>query len=84
MNKAMISILDVFSPIDSARTSSRRLAKGEAVSIAVGRQLVCVEGQLWLTMAGDPQDYVLTAGQSMDLTAPAVVSGLSSAAFAVA
>lgn len=85
MNKAIINILEVAAPSAHA-FGAVRLSKGEAASLAprAGSRLVCTEGSLWLTREGDPADYVLRAGESLELDAPLVVSGFGPAAYLVA
>lgn len=85
MNKAIINILEVTAPSAQA-FGAVRLAKGQAASLTPrsGTRLVCAEGSLWLTREGDPADYILKAGESFELDAPLVVSGLGSASYLVA
>ncbi len=34
---------------------------------AIDATLVCLEGELWLTRDGDPEDYILGAGSCLHL-----------------
>ena len=44
----------------------RGLAAGELLALpAIDATVVCMEGELWLTRDGDPEDYILGAGSSM-------------------
>ncbi|MBL8480155.1 MAG: DUF2917 domain-containing protein [Sterolibacteriaceae bacterium] len=46
----------------------RQLAKDEILVLpAIDATLVCLEGELWLTRDGDPEDYILGAGNCMRL-----------------
>ncbi len=46
----------------------RQLVKGEMLAIpAIDATLVCQEGELWLTRDGDPEDYILGAGNCLHL-----------------
>ena len=46
----------------------RRLAKGEMLVLpAIDATLVCLEGELWVTRDGDPEDYILGAGNCLHL-----------------
>ncbi|MBN8226529.1 DUF2917 domain-containing protein [Corallococcus macrosporus] len=46
------------------------------------RRLRCEEGEVWLTLEGDPHDHVLGAGDTLSLTAGhVVVQALSGARF---
>ncbi len=48
--------------------SRRQLAKDEMLALpAIDATLVCLEGELWLTRDGDPEDYILGAGNSLHL-----------------
>lgn len=48
--------------------SRRQLAKGEMLVLpAIDATLVCLEGELWLTRDGDPEDYILGAGNCLHL-----------------
>jgi len=48
------------------RALTHRLAKGQAKSFANPRGLhfTCTVGSLWLTIAGEPEDIILEAGES--------------------
>lgn len=46
----------------------RSLAKGEMLVLpALDTTLVVLEGELWLTRDGDPEDYILGAGSCLHL-----------------
>jgi hypothetical protein len=47
--------------------------------------LVCLEGSLWVTQAGDPRDYVLNPGEVFIVDRPTsvVVEALAAARFYV-
>lgn len=46
----------------------RQLAKGDVLALpAIDATLVCLEGELWLTRDGDPEDYILGAGNCLHL-----------------
>lgn len=51
---------------DPTRSREVRLAHRAIYSIpdAAGLQIQCREGTLWLTLAGDPRDIVLEAGET--------------------
>ena len=56
--------------VQSGLTSApalRRLGRAEVLGLDVGQasSLACVEGRLWVTLEGDPEDYVLEAGQDL-------------------
>jgi len=55
------------------RNRTRRLAKGQAMSFTdpCGLQFTCTFGSLWLTIAGEPQDIILEAGESFRCAARA-------------
>jgi hypothetical protein len=54
------------------RALTHRLAKRQAKSFANprGLQFTCTVGSLWLTIAGEPQDIILEAGESFRCAAP--------------
>lgn len=45
----------------------RSLARREVFSLDAGERLTlsCLDGMLWVTLDGDPMDYVLAAGQAL-------------------
>jgi hypothetical protein len=46
----------------------KELAKGDMLVLpAIDATLVCLDGELWLTRDGDPEDYILGAGSSLYL-----------------
>lgn len=53
------------------------------VSCPRGQRITCVSGALWLTFDGQPEDYVLEAGQSMfcEHDAPLLIAALGLAAW---
>lgn len=55
------------------RALTHRLPKGQAKSFASprGLQFTCTVGSLWLTVAGEPQDIILEAGESFRCAARA-------------
>jgi len=55
------------------RAQTHQLAKGKATSFAnpCGLQFTCTVGSLWLTIAGEPQDIILEAGESFRCAARA-------------
>jgi len=55
------------------RAVTHQLAKRQAKSFAnpQGLQFTCTAGALWLTIAGDPQDIILEAGESFRCAAGA-------------
>lgn len=67
----------------SLRNSVIQLGAGKPVAFrdARGVQLQCVSGRLWVTVEGQPGDFVLGAGQSLriDSTGLAVVEGVPAA-----
>ena len=71
------SLATLFGQSDGARPTERaltlQLAKGQAKSFANprGLQFTCTVGSLWLTIAGEPQDVILEAGESFRCTASA-------------
>jgi hypothetical protein len=79
--------LEVVSP-SNGRSSVRHLEKGKALRIekAAGKEVLCVEGELWVTQPGDPTDYLLEAGQRLNLSArgPVVVSAIGVSSFVLA
>lgn len=78
MKSTMLKIIAV-SEVASGDLGSRSLSgkKAQSFMAKAGSRLACTAGRLWLTIAGDPTDYVLDAGQIMDLpVGRAVVSAL--------
>jgi hypothetical protein len=73
---------------NSLKSSIRHLEKGKALRIdkAQGKEVLCVEGELWVTQAGDPTDYLLESGQRLNLGArgPVVVSAIGVSSFVLA
>ena len=52
---------------------THRLAKSQAYSVANprGLQFTCTAGAVWLTIAGEPRDIILEAGESFRCNARA-------------
>jgi hypothetical protein len=52
-----------------SRPQDFELANGQALHLgkAQGQILRCVRGRIWITLAGDGDDYFLDAGQTMQL-----------------
>lgn len=52
-----------------SRPQDFELANGQALHLgkAQGQILRCVRGRIWLTLAGDADDYFLDAGQQLQL-----------------
>ena len=55
------------------RPTTHRLVRGQALSVTHpnGLQFTCTAGALWLTVAGEPKDIILKAGESFRCTARA-------------
>jgi hypothetical protein len=53
----------------SANRRSGKLAKGrtEVLKGLGGSQVRCTSGSLWVTIEGDPKDYVLTQNESLPI-----------------
>ncbi len=46
----------------------QQLTKGQMLVLpAIEATLICLEGELWLTRDGDPEDYILGAGSCLHL-----------------
>lgn len=63
------------------------LARRELLELtdAPRSRIVCLRGTVWVTRHGDPEDHLLTAGQSVatDAAGNALVQGLDEAAIAL-
>lgn len=63
------------------------LARRELLELtdAPGGRIVCLRGTVWVTRHGDPEDHLLTAGQSVPTgtAGSALVQGLDAAAIAL-
>ncbi|CAG1014422.1 hypothetical protein BURC_00688 [Burkholderiaceae bacterium] len=58
----------------ASRAGSRSLVWGEPLRIAqLAGEFAVLGGRVWLTREGDPEDYVLDAGETFDITASDVV-----------
>ncbi len=71
------------------RPQDFELAHSQALSLgkAQGQILRCVRGRLWITLAGDADDYFLDAGQTMQLPGSGVsvvIEGMGSSRCQVA
>ena len=55
------------------------------VKVRRGMHVRVTRGRVWLTQEGDPKDYVLSAGEAMELKTkgPVVLYGLTDASFQV-
>ena len=53
----------------SANRRSGKLAKGrtEVLKGLGGSQVRCTSGSLWVTIEGDPKDYILTQNESVSI-----------------
>jgi hypothetical protein len=53
----------------SANRRSGKLAKGrtEVLKGLGGSQVRCTSGSLWVTIEGDPKDYILTQNESLSI-----------------
>ena len=65
-----------------------QLPRGAACRVSAlgsARRLRCTAGELWLTRAGDPSDYLLCAGESFRIAAgeDVVAQALADATFCV-
>ena len=72
--------------ISNARTIIE-LPRRELLEVADARggRIVCLRGTVWVTRHGDPEDHLLTAGQSVatGTAGSALVQGLGDAAIAL-
>jgi hypothetical protein len=81
------AVLDVSAPaaMDSA---ARKVLPNKPAKLrgAFGRQIVCVEGRLWVTQAGDYEDHILEAGDSLALRrrGPVIIGAFGAARYAIA
>ncbi|HEY0856768.1 MAG TPA: DUF2917 domain-containing protein [Albitalea sp.] len=58
----------------ASRAGSRSLVWGEPLRIArLAGEFAVLGGRVWLTREGDPEDYVLDAGDTFDIEAADVV-----------
>ena len=58
----------------ASRSGSRSLVWGEPLRIArLAGEFAVLGGRVWLTREGDPEDYVLAAGETFDITSGDVV-----------
>ena len=55
------------------RPTTHSLVRGQALSVTkpYGLQFTCTAGALWLTVAGEPKDIILEAGESFRCAARA-------------
>lgn len=83
MKKAALNIMEVVTTTTLSETGSIRLARKEAATVR-GKRLTCTAGRIWITKNGDPTDYILSAGESLELGTRAVVSGLAEGSYRVA
>lgn len=85
---ALSASLEIVQSGITSAPALRRLAKAEVFGLDVARAatLACVEGSLWVTLEGDPADYVLEAGQDMILPrhGRAVVESLGNSSLSLA
>jgi hypothetical protein len=63
-------------------TPTRELRRGETVSVdgdRRGARLRCLDGQLWITQAGDQRDHLIAVGREFMITRPGrvVIQALS-------
>lgn len=70
-----------------ARSTPLPLAAGRihALRRARGQQIVCLRGELWITVDGDLEDHFVRAGETfvIDTAAPVVLSAVEDSAFRV-
>lgn len=66
-------------PVKQTRLTLERGQIYRIASAARGTRFVCGTGTAWITMAEDPTDYILCAGEQLTLTArrPAVIEALA-------
>jgi hypothetical protein len=66
--EVQVIINDIRPEIDLDNAELLRLEFGQP-----GTRVMCTAGTLWLTQQGDPQDYLLQAGQSFTLNQGGIV-----------
>jgi hypothetical protein len=86
MNKSAVGLAGAMQVNTAADFSeSGSLFEGQVAVIRKprGRRILCTQGQLWVTVEGDPADHVLEARQSIVLGGRglAVVSGSGGSAY---
>jgi len=58
---------------ESHRSGAVRKGRTEVLKGLGGSQVRCTSGTLWLTIQGDPKDYVLTQNQALTIPNPGKV-----------
>lgn len=87
MNNTMkySGILQVNTMMDAGANGSVKTNQVVALSALKGHSLVCTGGKLWVTVQGDPTDYILSENESLTLGSAGkfLLSGLKTANYRI-
>jgi hypothetical protein len=61
--------LEIVQPSLASMADLRRLSASQVLGLYAkkGSTIDCVDGSLWVTLEGDPEDHILNAGQALML-----------------